>query len=130
MSANDDIIEDSYLNQDGTFKHLDHYWRRVFSLKTLSGSPRHPLLSIALKTCCSLQKVISATGIYISFSGNKNTLTKERTILGEENVKAFTLSKEFVRLSDGVHKMIVTPEMHNHYLMHTIHANPGREMKR
>lgn len=36
--------------------------------------------------------------------------------LGEENLKAFTLSKEFVRLNNWAHKMIVTPEMGNSIL--------------
>lgn len=34
----DNNIEDWYLNQDDTFKGLDYYWSKVFSLKTLSNS--------------------------------------------------------------------------------------------
>ena len=75
----DDDIEDWYLNQDDTFKkRLDHYWSKVFSLKTLSGSPKYPLLSIAVKCYGNV-------AVERSLYENKNTLTKERASLGEEN---------------------------------------------
>ena len=75
----DDDIEDWYLNQDDTFKkRLDHYWSKVFSLKTLSCSPKYPLLSIAVKCYGNV-------AVERSLYENKNTLTKERASLGEEN---------------------------------------------
>lgn len=108
----DDIIEDWYLNQDGTFKHLIisgveySHWKLFLVPQDILYSPMH------WKPAAG----ISATGIYSSLSSNKNILTKEMASLGEENLKAFTLSKEFVRLNNGAHKMIVTPEMRNSIL--------------
>ena len=68
----DNNIEDWYLNQDDTFKGLDYYWSKVFSLKTLSNSSWCPLLSNAVKTCCSLQDENAA--VECSLSDNKSTL--------------------------------------------------------
>ena len=84
---------------------------KAFSLKTLSGSPKYPLLSIAVKNCCSLQNG-NAT-VELNLCHNKNTLTKERASLGEEALKALRLSKKFVRHYDGAHKVIVSPELCN-----------------
>ena len=82
---------------------------KAFSLKTLSGSPKYPLLSIAVKNCCSLQNG-NAT-VELNLSHNKNTLTKAS--LGEEALKAFRLSKKFFRHNDGAHKVIVSSELRN-----------------
>ena len=111
LRSDDHVLEDWYLNQDGTFKRLDYHWSKMFSLKTLCGSPRYPLLYIAVKTCYSLQSGNAA--VERSLSDNKNTFGKERTSLVEETLKAPRLSKEFVRRNDGVHKVIVALEMRN-----------------
>ena len=86
----------------------------MFSLKTLCGSPRYPLLFIAVKTYYSLQNGNAA--VERSLSDNKNTFAKERTSLVEETLKAPRLSKEFVRRNDGAHKVIVALEMRNSIL--------------
>lgn len=39
LKNDDDVVEDWFLTKDGHFKRLDHYWREIFKLKTLSGHP-------------------------------------------------------------------------------------------
>ena len=109
LKNDDDVVEDWFLTKDGHFKRLDHYWREIFKLKTLSGQPRYPLLTKVVKSCCSLQNGNAA--VERSLSDNKNTLTKERTSLGDETLKGLRRGKEFCRRNGGAHQVVVSRNM-------------------
>ena len=110
LKSEDDIKEDWFLNSDGkTLKRVDHYWNQVFKLKSLTGAQRYPYLAKIVKSCCALQNGNAA--VERSLSDNKNTLTKERSLLGDETLKALRLTKEYVRRNGGAHQVVVTQEM-------------------
>ena len=44
-----------FVENDGSYKRLDHYFAKGFELKTPSGSCRYEYMRKVVKTCCSLQ---------------------------------------------------------------------------
>ena len=109
LRVDNDIKEEWYIDEDGNFKRLDHYWNQIFKLKSLSGLPRYPYLALIVKSCCALQNGNAA--VERSLSDNKNTLSKERTSLGDDTLKALRRGKEFCRRNGGSHNVIVTRSM-------------------
>ena len=98
--------EKNLTGQDGR---IDHYWRNVFKLKTLSGACKYPLLAKLVKSVLSLHHGNSA--VERSLSDNKNTVTADRTELLDETIIGLRRMKEYARSKGGAHNIIVTQRM-------------------
>lgn len=108
-TADEDIQESWFMDDDGGYKRLDSYFVNVFNLKTPSGAPRYVHLPKVVKTCCSLQN--GNAPVERSLSDNKNTVTKERASLGDDTIRGLRIVKEYVRSAGGAHKVIITSSM-------------------
>ena len=106
--TDDEIQKSWFVENDGSYKRLDHYFAKVFELKTPSGSRRYEYMRIVVKTCCSLQ---NGNAVERSLSDNKNTVTKERSLLGDSTIRGLRRGKEFARSIGGAHMTSITPAM-------------------
>ena len=98
--------EENLTHQDGR---IDHYWRNVFKIKSLSGDIKYPLLSNLIKSVLSLHHGNSA--VERSLSHNKNTVTDVRTELLDQTITALRRMKEYARSKGGAENIIITPRM-------------------
>ena len=62
-----------------------------------------------VKTCCSVQNGNAA--VERSLSDNKNTVTKDRSLLGDSTIRGLRRGKEFARSIGGAHMTSITPAM-------------------
>ena len=88
---------------------IDHYWRKVFKLKTLAGDFRYPTLWKLVKSILTLHH--GNADVERSLSDNKNTCTKDRVLLKDETLIGLRRMKEYARCAGGAHNAVVTPEM-------------------
>ena len=107
--TDDEIQKSWFVENDGSYKRLDHYFAKVFELKTPSGSRRYEYMRNVVKTCCSLQNGNAA--VERSLSDNKNTVTKDRSLLGDSTIRGLRRGKEFARSIGGAHMTSITPAM-------------------
>ena len=53
--TDNEIQKSWFVENDGSYKRLDHYFAKVFELKTPSGARRYEYTRKVVKTYCSLQ---------------------------------------------------------------------------
>ena len=83
-----------------------------------------------MKTCCSLQNGNAA--VERSLSDNKNTVTKDRSLLGDSTIQGLRRGKEFARSIGRAHMTSITPAMRSavttaHKLMNNRKEKEKRE---
>ena len=92
----------------------DHYWHSVFSLKTLVGEKKYPLLEKLVKSILSLHHGNST--VERSLSDNKNTVQNERDHLLEGTIIGLRRMKEYARSKGGAEHVVISERMVKHII--------------
>ena len=97
---------------------IDEYWQHIFDIKNAAGNGKFRHIQNLMKTCVSIHH--GNADVERTFSGNKNILTKERTLRNEETL----IDKQYSRNAGGAHEALVSRQIINKvkdtHLNHTI----------
>ena len=84
-------------------RRIDHYWRDILKLKTVSGKDKYPRLGKIVKGVLALQH--GNADVARGLSGYKKMLGKVRVKLSSKSVIGNRLSKEAVKIHDPEHML-------------------------
>ena len=90
-------------------KRVDHYWNKVFQIKTNSGTSKYTKLSTLIKATLAFQN--GNASVEMSLFDNKNAVTAERTLLMEETIAGLRRMKKYARKYGGAHSVPITEDM-------------------
>lgn len=99
-----EIPEDWYKTDEAGSTRIDHYWAKVFQMKTLSGTEMFPYLEKLIKAVLTL----SHGNAYVerSLSVNKQVIGTNRTLLTPKSLNGIRQVKDAVAAEDGkIHAM-------------------------
>ena len=110
--------------EEGELVCIDEYWQHIFDIKNAAGNGKFRHIQNLIKTCVSIHH--GNADVERTLSGNKNILTKERTLLNEETL----IDKQYSR-NAGAHEALVSRQIINKvndtHLNHTIRNMQNKE---
>lgn len=100
-------IDEENQNDDAKLR-VDHYWRRVFQKKTVSGEAKYPKLEKLVKVCLILPH--GNADCERGLSKNKRLLGNDKTNLSVKSIVGKRMAKEAVALYKQPEQVPITTE--------------------